>query len=156
MKTLVLGLGNPILRDDSAGLRVAQKVREKLGDREATVIETSLFGPNLLDLLVGYDKAIIVDSIKTAGGKAGEVYRLREEDFSPQPEAAGIHLVDPFTAMKIGKRWGLSLPREIVIIAIEAADVTTFSEECTPEVEQALPRAVEMVLRELRRKSPAD
>ena len=41
------------------------------------------------------------------------------------------------------------MPREIVIFAIEVADVTTFGESCTPKVEQAIPKTVETVAREV-------
>jgi len=37
----------------------------------------------------------------------------------------------------------------IVIIAIEAEDVLTFGEECTPVVQVAISTAVDMVLQEL-------
>jgi len=41
------------------------------------------------------------------------------------------------------------MPQEITIFAVEAKDVTSFSEKCTPEVEQAIPKVVKMVLEEL-------
>ena len=51
----------------------------------------------------------------------------------------------------LGRGMGLTLPKDedFVIIAIEAEDVLTFGEECTPTVEAAIPRAVEAVLAEL-------
>ena len=81
MRTLVLGLGNPILSDDSVGFRVAQLLRSRLDQREVTVLETGVAGLNLLDLLVGYDKAVIIDAIQTVEGKAGDVYHLDPRDF---------------------------------------------------------------------------
>ena len=81
MRTLVLGLGNPILSDDSVGFRVAQLLRSQLDQREVTVLETGVAGLNLLDLLVGYDKAVIIDAIQTVEGKAADVYHLDPRDF---------------------------------------------------------------------------
>jgi Ni,Fe-hydrogenase maturation factor len=43
----------------------------------------------------------------------------------------------------------LAMPQEITVFAVEAKDVTSFSEKCTPEVEQAIPEVVKMVLQEL-------
>jgi hypothetical protein len=40
-------------------------------------------------------------------------------------------------------------PDDVLVVAVEAADVTSFGEECTPLVDAAIPRAVETVLREL-------
>jgi Ni,Fe-hydrogenase maturation factor len=39
------------------------------------------------------------------------------------------------------------IPEDIIIIAIEAEDVTTISERCTLKVEKAIKKAVEMIKR---------
>jgi hydrogenase maturation protease len=62
MKTVILGLGNPILTDDAVGIKIAQKLQEE--NPKLEVIETSEAGIALLDLITGYDKLIIIDSIK--------------------------------------------------------------------------------------------
>jgi len=76
MKTLILGLGNPILSDDGVGVGVAGELEGRLDQQEVTVVETSMAGLSLLDLLIGYDRVIIIDAIQTVGGKAGQIYRL--------------------------------------------------------------------------------
>jgi Ni,Fe-hydrogenase maturation factor len=45
----------------------------------------------------------------------------------------------------------MALPAEIVIFGIQVSDVSTFSEQCTPEVERAIPRCVKRVLNEIDR-----
>jgi len=64
MKTLILGVGNPILTDDSVGICVANEI-EKFSLPNVEVIETSLAGISLLDYVVEYERLIIIDSIKT-------------------------------------------------------------------------------------------
>jgi Ni,Fe-hydrogenase maturation factor len=44
---------------------------------------------------------------------------------------------------------GASLPSQIYVIGIEADKVYEFSETLSPEVEAAVPRAVELVLKRL-------
>jgi len=44
VKTLVLGLGNPILSDDGVGIRVAEELEGKVDPQEVTVMETSMAG----------------------------------------------------------------------------------------------------------------
>lgn len=149
MKTLILGLGNPILSDDGVGLRVAGELKGRLDQQEATVMETSMAGLSLLDALAGYDKAIIIDAIQTVEGKAGQIYRLDPEAFNTTRHAASPHDVNFATALELGNRLGLALPQQIVIFAIEVADASTFSEECTPEVKGAIPVCVEMIIQEL-------
>jgi len=150
MKTLVLGLGNPILSDDGVGLRIAAELKSRLSQQEATIMETNMAGLGLLDLLAGYDKAIIIDAIQTVDGKAGQIYRLGPEVFNTTRHAISPHDVDFATALELGNMLGLTLPKQIVIFAIEVVDVDTFSEECTPEVRQAIPVCVEMVIREIK------
>jgi hydrogenase maturation protease len=148
-KTLILGLGNSLLCDDGVGIYVAAELKNRINRPEITVIETGVAGLSLLDLLVGYDRAIIVDAIQTVGGKAGEIYRLDPKSFDTALHTASAHGIDFPTALEFGKKLGLHLPQQIVIFAVEASDVSTFNEECTPEVRQAIPVCVEMVLREV-------
>ena len=151
MKTLILGLGNPILSDDGVGFRVAEELKDRLNQQEVTVDATSTAGLDLLDALVGYDRAIIVDAIQTVGGKAGQVYRLDPGALDTTRHATSAHDVNFATALELGRRLGLALPWQIVIFAVEVADVSTFSEECTPATKRAIPVCVEMVIEELKR-----
>jgi len=149
MKTLVLGLGNLILSDDGAGIRVAQEVGKQLNDPQITVSETSAAGLSLLDSIVGYDKVIIIDAIQTKKGQAGQIYRMKSEDFSFAKHFSSPHQTNLVTALELGKMLGLAMPQKITIFAVEAKDIASFSEKCTPEVERAIPEAVKMVLEEL-------
>jgi hydrogenase maturation protease len=149
MKTLVLGIGNPILSDDGVGIMVAHEVAENLNDPQITVSETSAAGLSLLDSLLGYDKVIIIDAIQTEEGKAGQIYRMKPEDFSSAKRVSSPHQINLVTALELAKMLNLAMPREVIVFAIEAKDTATFSEKCTPEVEKAIPEAVTMVLENL-------
>jgi len=129
---------------------VAKEVGEKLDDPQIAVSETSAAGLSLLDSIVGYDKVIIIDAIQTKKGKAGQIYRMKPEDFSFAKHLSSPHQINLVTALELGKMLNLAMPREITIIAVEAEDITSFSEKCTPEVEQAIPEVVKMVLAELK------
>jgi hydrogenase maturation protease len=152
LKTLILGLGNPILSDDGVGPAIARELGNKLDPKAATIVEASLGGLNLLDLLVGYERVIIIDAIKTEGGRAGQIYRLDPAALTTTRYAASPHDVNLVTALELGKKLGLSMPSKIDIFAIEVEDTVNFSEECTPAVAAAIPVCVEMILRELIRK----
>ncbi len=149
MKTLVLGLGNPILSDDSVGFRVVQELKARFNKPDITLVESSASGLSLLDLITGYYKLIIVDAIKTEGGEAGKIYRLGAENLGAIRHSASPHDINLATALELGKKLGVALPQQITILAIEVVDVTTFSEKCTPEVDKAIPLAVSMVAEEL-------
>jgi len=149
VKTLLIGLGNPIMGDDGVGIYVVRAVRERYHAGELSIVEASLAGLDLLDMLAGYDRVIVVDAIQTTVGKAGQIFRLKPADFDAVGHSGSPHGIDFTTALKLGEKLGMSLPREIVIFGIEAGDATTFSEECTPRVQEAIPVAVDMVIREL-------
>jgi hydrogenase maturation protease len=153
MKTLVLGLGNPLLRDDSIGLRVAQELRGQLdGNPDIEVSEDYWGGLRLMERMIGFDRAIIIDAI-FADSEPGTIHLLSPDDI-PTQRSASAHDVNLPTALEFGRRAGAQLPpaSEITLIGIEPADVQTFDESLTPELERALPHAVEAVLSEMKRK----
>ena len=106
-------------------------------------------GLNLLDLLVNFDRAIIIDAIQTVGGKVGQIYRLEPSAFDATRHAATPHDVNFATALELGNKLDMALPQQIVIFAVEVENVSSFSEECTPEVERAIPVVADMVIDEL-------
>ena len=150
MKTIILGLGNPILSDDGVGNRVAQELEGKLAQRQdVTVIETSQSGLSLIDLLAGYDRAIIVDAIQTAEGKAGQIYRLTPDAFNETRHVSSPHDVNFATALELGSKLGIAMPKQIIVHAIEVSDINNFGEEFTPRVKQAIPRCIKLIIKEL-------
>lgn len=151
LRTLVLGLGNTICGDDGVGIGIARALKEDVCGLEAEVTETTAAGIGLLDLIMGYDRLIVVDAIQTKDGEAGQVYRLGLEDLPASLHSATLHDVDLTTALELGRRLGMGMPREVIIYAVEVADVATFREGCTPEVERSIPVAARLVLQELKR-----
>ena len=75
-------MGNPIVGDDAVGLKVEERLWLTLRERQdIVVLSTSQAGLALLDLMAGFERVIIVDSIQTRDGKPGTVYRLSSQDF---------------------------------------------------------------------------
>ena len=148
MSTLILGIGNPILTDDGAGIKIAQKL--KGAKPELEVMETSEVGLALLELIAGYDKLIIIDSIKTGQGKPGELYKLGLEDLKPPMYCSSSHGIDIATAVELGKRVGYKMPKDINLYAVEVKDNLTFSEECTEEIEKRIPFIIKQIIEEER------
>jgi hydrogenase maturation protease len=149
VKTLVLGLGNMILTDDRVGMIVAEEVGRRVDADDVTVTQASIGGLGLLELVVGYEKVIIVDAIQTEEGQPGQVHRLYADEFRPHLRGASSHDISLATALELGRQLHEDIPGEIVILAVEAADVETFGEELTPAVAAAVPEVVELVLDEL-------
>jgi len=154
MKTLILGLGNPLVGDDSVGLRVIEKLKPLLANRpDVEVSEDYWGGLRLMERMIGFDRAIIIDAMQS-GGPPGTVRGLAPDAISTQ-RSASAHDVNLPTALEFGRRAGASLPmnEDILLVGIEAEDILTFSERCTPAVEAAIPTAVEMVIAAINRQT---
>lgn len=145
MKTLILGMGNDLLSDDAVGLKVARRLRQTIQDPDVQVRETSLASLELLDLLVGFDQAIIVDAIKTRTGKVGDVHVLSLSELTNGSAPTSLHHVDLPTVLALGRLLGVKMPEHVRIIAVEVKDVSTFGEGCCPEVEAAIPRIISLL-----------
>jgi hydrogenase maturation protease len=150
VKTLILGLGNPILSDDGAGCLVATALKDRLKEPEIDVLEASVAGLDLLELLSGYDRAIIIDAIQTGEGTPGQIYQLEPDILSDTRHSGTPHDVNLATALELGRKLSLPLPQQIIIFAIETKDVTSFGEKCSPEVTKAIPACADMILQELK------
>ena len=147
MKTLVIGLGNPLVSDDSVGLRVAAELKNLLADRpDVEVGEDYWGGMRLMERMIDFDRAIVVDAICT-GAAPGTIHSLGPDDI-PTQKSASAHDVNLPTALEFGRRAGAHLPENcnVRLVGIEAQDILTFSEQCTPDVEAAIPVAVGKVM----------
>jgi len=149
VKTLVLGLGNPILSDDSVGLHVIEQLKAIFDKPDVTFVQSCASGIGLLEEIIGYDRLIIVDAIQTKGGHVGEIYRLDPKDFDSTRHTSSSHGLSFTGTLDLGKRLGISLPQQVTIFAIEAKDACTFSEQCTPEVEKTIIAVADMVIKEI-------
>lgn len=157
MRTLILGLGNPILTDDTAGVRVAEAVAAALATRplpEVEVTTAAVGGLALMELLIGYERAILVDAIVRPGVPAGRVLRLTLDDvrgMGATERSVSPHDTSLCVALDLGRQLGLPLPEEIVIYAVTVSELRDFSEEPTPPVGAAIPAVADAVLAELLR-----
>ena len=154
MRTIIIGLGNPILGDDGVGWKVAEEILSTAHCPRSTVVETaSLGGLSLMEQLEGCQRAILVDSMETGQSPVGSV-RVFPLDELPNPSdshSASAHDTSLLTALETGRRMGLDLPEKITVVAIEAATVHDFSEELSPAVAAAVPVAIQAVLKLLAR-----
>ena len=151
MKTLVLGIGNPILRDDGIGIYVARAAEAAYDKDDVDFCEASVGGLRLLNVINGYERVIMVDAIMMRDGRPGDIYRMGPNELCASLHADCSHDMSLPVALALGRELGMVLPDDenFVILAVQVEDVINFGEECTPKVEAAIPRAVERVLHEL-------
>ncbi len=153
MKTLIIGLGNPILGDDGVGWKIAQEVEARLGESgPALKVEClALAGIALMEQMIGFERVILIDSLNTGKYNQGEVvtFNLDELVDLTYGHSASAHDASLKTALKMGRGMGVVLPadKDVTVVAVEAAHVYDFTEELTPEIALAVPRAVEIIFK---------
>jgi hydrogenase maturation protease len=146
MKIILIGLGNPILGDDGVGWKVAEEISKQ--DFYKSTVEVDYLavgGLALMERLVGYDRAILVDSIQTGLHPPGTVILTRLKDF-PEPIVGymtSAHDVSLHAALKLGRELGFQLPDQIDIIGIETMRTYEVSEELSPIICAAVPHAMQ-------------
>jgi hydrogenase maturation protease len=150
-RTLILGLGNPILGDDGVGIAIAREIKERWqGDPSTDVIEASLAGRFLLDLITGYKTVIVADAIITdEKALAGSIYTLSVDDLGTIVNPYASHALDMRTTIELGKRLGYEMPEAIRIYAVEIKENTVFREGLSPEVEAAVSPVVWRIMNDL-------
>jgi hydrogenase maturation protease len=146
-KTLVLGLGNPLLSDDGVGLHVVTALRRRLAGRLDIELDKEYCGGlRLMERLIGCDRAIVIDAI-CSGATPGTI-RVLSPDEGATRHSSSAHDADLGTALAVGRRNGAALPasENIRLVAVEAGDVLTFGEACTPQVQACVEQAAETVV----------
>jgi hydrogenase maturation protease len=147
MRILILGIGNLLRSDDGVGLHIIEALRKEKVKGNVDLCE-GLSGLDILDAIKGYRRIIIVDAIQT-GGEPGTIYKYSLEDFKDKHtiHSYSTHLnMDFHTMLELGEKlFPGEIPEDIIVIAIEAEDVTTISDICTPKVGKAIPEAVDMI-----------
>lgn len=149
MKTLVIGVGNPILSDDGVGIHVARILKERTLPGVA-VEELPASGLELLDMVLDFEKVVIVDAIQTRDGVPGQIHILEEADFERAVHGSSPHGINIATALAMGRKIVPErMPNEVVYVAVEVEDLVNVSERLTSKVEAALPDIIRHIEKEL-------
>ena len=140
LKTVVLGLGNSLLCDDAIGLIIVEELKNRDSPYFSGIdFKTSeKVGLNLIELVQGYDRAIIIDSIITGKHQPGEIIEFSLDDLPDNPRLRCPHDADFKSAIILARKTGLKMPEEIIILGIEVIDNLTFTPNLSPEVGRRL------------------
>ena len=147
-KILIYGIGNPYRCDDAVGIKVAERLSSKISKRSVDIKWGSIDGVAILDEIVGYDRVIFIDSVKTGKADPGTICKIDPLSFS-NVHSFSSHGINFATALELGKRFDLKMPEKTDVYAIEIEDNDSFSEECTPKVTAAIPELVKTIAKEL-------
>ncbi|MGC8945877.1 MAG: hydrogenase maturation protease [Anaerolineae bacterium] len=146
-RCLILGLGNPLRGDDGVGPRVvAELLRRGLPDG-VEAVDGGTGGLDLLHLLEGWERAIIVDAAML-GRNPGEFVRFTPEEghLVGSLVSRSSHTAGLADALTMARALGRELP-DIVIYGIQPERMD-WEEGLSPAVEAAVPELLERILEE--------
>jgi hydrogenase maturation protease len=140
---IVVGIGNPLLKDDRAGIEVVEALKARNSKVSTAILYSG--GREVVDTIIGYEEAVIVDACQM-GLPPGTVLELTPDAFfkcHTEPGWTGTSLE---AALKNGQKvFPHRMPRKISIILVEAEDMSTFSTKCTPVVSHAISDVVDRI-----------
>jgi len=146
MKTLVLGMGNSLASDDAVGIIIAERLQGLITqNQDITVTTTECGGFAFIEIMQGFDRAILIDAIKTGCHKPGTILSFKPEDFDCTIRSAFVHGVSFFQALELGRRMKIKLPNQIEIIAVEIINNTTISDQLSKEVDSAIEEVIKVI-----------
>lgn len=148
MKTIVVGLGNPILGDDGVGWKVAEEVQKQLTKNVSVDVEyLSVGGISLMEHMIGYQRAILIDAFNL-DEPLGSTLILKLSDLLTYSafHVTSAHDTSLQIAMELGRSMGAQLPDDVTIVGIATERIYEFSEGLAPPVADAVPQAARLVL----------
>jgi hydrogenase maturation protease len=147
MKTVIIGMGNPLLRDDGVGIQAVRALGRIIGNRQdVDLLELYTGGMRLMEEMTGYERAFVVDAMVTGRHEPGEVRDFSPADFITTRHTTSTHDTDFRVSLEMAHLLGLPIPNDIRFWGVEAVDVDTFSEELSALVDAAIPRIMEKIL----------
>lgn len=149
-KTLILGLGNILLRDEGLGVHLVKRLRERYSfPDEVQVVDGGTLGLDLLLHLEGVSRLLVVDAV-VFDAEPGRLIRLEGDAISSQatlrvsPHQAGLQ--DLLAVARLQR----CLPSTVIVWGMQPASLDEWGMTCTEAVEARLPVLMSAVLEELR------
>lgn len=148
-KLVIIGIGNVLLSDEGVGVHVVNELKKLKLPAYVEVYDGATLGFDILNLMEGASKAIIIDAVR-GGGKPGSIYRfnLKELEFETHVfEMTSMHHLDFATALKLGREV-YKLPEKVIVIGVEPRRIDV-GLELSDEVKAAIPEVLKIIFKEV-------
>jgi hydrogenase maturation protease len=147
-RTLLIGLGNPLMGDDGAGVAALERLRTDY-DVPAGVelVDGGTWGMNLLPLIESAERLVLLDAINT--GSPPVTLTVLERNELPRYFSLKLspHQIDLREVLALAE-WRGSLPDELVALGVQPARVE-MEEGLSPPVDAALDKLVDLAVSHL-------
>ena len=148
MRTLVLGLGNEYAGDDAAGVLAVRALRGALAGM-ADVVESAASGLALIEVFAGYERAVIVDSIRTGRSPAGTIIEPGLGELG-RATAPSLHQAGIPELAAVARRLGMGFPDRTRVLAVEVAGPLMFGTPLSEPVAAAVVPLARRILDQIR------
>lgn len=147
-RILVLGVGNPLMRDDGVGPRVVELLLSgyEFPDN-VEVVDSGTMSFMIIDVIKDADRLVVVDAVKETGQPAGTVFRMTPDEIAPNSVYHSLHdtrLVDVLQAVEL-----MGSTPETIAIGVQIDTIEEWVLELSDPVAAAIPIAAGAVLDEL-------
>jgi hydrogenase maturation protease len=142
-KTLILGVGNVIMGDEAFGVHVARQLKDVELGRDVKVEEGGVGGFNLLGVLEGVKRVIVVDVMNT-DIPAGEVLFFKP---GPNFSESGKRIISfhQVGVLELVQMWGLLGYKAEVFFLVTRPEKLEWSTELSPAARLAVTKAVNLI-----------
>jgi hydrogenase maturation protease len=147
-RTLILYLGNPIVKNDQVGLIVGSQVATLFSSNPQ--VDVHEFSGSPLDLVSdinGYRRLILIDSISTGEKPIGSVTLFGEQDILSNRGDVYLHGMNLSEALTLCRRVQLPFPEELYLVGIEAGVIYEFSESLSADLQDKIGQIIPEVRR---------
>ena len=145
--TLVLGIGNILLRDEGVGVRVIEQMQEMHLPDDVELVDGGTGGADLLEVLAERQKVIVIDAVQ-AHCQPGTVLRFTAEGLVQTNRASmSLHEIGLAESLMMARQLGCA-PQEVVIFGIKTK-TTECGLELSEEVRASVPKVIELTLSEI-------
>ncbi|MBK7768439.1 MAG: HyaD/HybD family hydrogenase maturation endopeptidase [Sulfuritalea sp.] len=148
MRAVVLGIGNTILTDEAAGVRVVEALQRGWRLPENVLaIDGGTSGMEMIEDLSNLDFLIVLDVVKT-GAAPGTVVKIAGDEipvfFRRKLSPHQIGLPDVLASLELLD----AIPKEIIVLGVEPISLE-LGMEMTPTIAEKIPVLVAMAAAEL-------
>ncbi|MCP4609077.1 MAG: hydrogenase maturation protease [Planctomycetes bacterium] len=146
---LIICLGNPLMRDEGIGIRLASELTVHLTDNpHVEVMDLGTGGFSVMHAIAGREKIIFVDCA-IMGQAPGQIHRFTPEQVSSKKLRMrySLHEGDLLNTIELSRRLG-ECPDDIVIFGIEPKEISD-GQGLTSELENNISQYVQTILKEL-------
>lgn len=142
MSTLILGVGNLLLKDEGVGIHVVKRLDKNQFPPDVDIMDGGTGGFHLTGRLQEYNRLIIIDATldQHPPGTVRLIHPRFASDFPPLMSAHEIGLKDMIEVMILTGK----LP-EIDLIVVSVSNINDVSIDLSPEVEQSIGKVIEMI-----------